>query len=242
MNKEDFKAKTSRRPGTPWLFLALIVFVLTAVIGSSALPRTLAAEDVMVVYQQKDGKIFGLTTSLDIFDDPKLGGQKLVHPFTKGTYTFAVFNNSGSALLPYALDIIAENPDNIPLVFSVQKNGVYVFGGADKASMLPITEINFPEISLGGKKTDTYTLKWEWKTESDAQDTAIGNIGTQLYTLTIRATGTISEGEGPGTGDAYHRLLWVMLILVCVLLLFLLLYKRRKDEDEETVQAAAENR
>ena len=180
--------------GIPWPSIVLIVvFLVSAVIVFMAIPWSWAAQTTMEVYQQKDGKIFGIGTSLDIFDNPKLGGQKLVAPFSEGAYDFAVYNNSASEPLPYALDIEAVNPDNIPLVISLEKNGTYIFGGAGIVNMLPLTAFHVPDSFLGGNGTDIYTVKWAWKTDSDAADTAIGNVGTQLYTLIITAIGIVDE-------------------------------------------------
>ena len=229
--------KKNRRPGVPWLFLALLMVMVSVVIGSIAIPRSLAAQVTMEVYQQEGNKIFGQSTSLDIFDNPKLGGKKLVAPFTMGSYTFGVCNTAASNLLPYSLDVLADNPEDIPIVVSLQKNGVYVFGGANEADMLPFSSMHFPEINLGGKKTDLYTVRWMWKTDTDEKDTAIGNIGTQLYKMTITATGTIDE-TSPISGDNTNRPLWIALTVVGLLLFILLLFKRRKPEEED-VQAVS---
>ena len=225
----------------PWLFPALIAFLLSAAVALSVIPRSLAAQTTMEVYQQAGKKAFGQQTSLDLFNDPKLGGKKLVHPFTEGDYSFAVFNHSNSAPLPYSLDILAENPANIPLVVSLQKNGEYIYGGAAKADMRPLAAVNLPETLLGGEKTDLYTISWAWDTENDGLDTAIGSDGTQAYTLTVTATGSIGEtAVPPVTGDRARALVWIAITLTSVLLLILLFVTRRKNEDEDN-QADPEN-
>ena len=178
-----------------WFFIAVIVVLFVGANALRAIPKSWAAEVTMEVYQQKDGKIFGTETILDIFNNPKLGGKKLVAPFTKGSYTFAVHNNSNSKALPYTLNIKSENPNNIPLVFNIEKNGNFIFGGAGLSNMSLFNELDLPESFLDGNMVDLYTLNWEWKTESDEIDTAIGNDGTQLYKLIITARGSIEETE-----------------------------------------------
>ena len=184
-----------------WLPLVLIVFFTVAAISLTAVPRSWAAQTTMEVYQQKDGKVFGLQTSLDIFDNPKLNDQKLLAPSCEGSYVFAVRNSADSEPLPYSLLISAKNPDLIPLVFSLEKNGSYIFGADGISNQLPLGELQLPEVLLGGKSTDFYTLKWSWRTESDALDTAIGKDGTQLYYLTITACGTLDESGGGGSPE-----------------------------------------
>jgi len=229
MNKKKDKLAV-----VPWFFLAFFAFLLSVTIALAVIPRSLAAQVTMEVYQQEGRKAFGKDTSLDIFNDPKLGDQKLVHPFSKGAYTFAVYNNSNSDPLPYALSISGTNLDDIPLVFSLQKNGEYIYGGNGSANMKPFSEINLAEALIGGKKTDRYTIKWEWKTDNDAQDTAIGSNGTQLYTLVIKAIGTIPDTLVPRTGYDSGIFVWVVVVLSAVSMLFILLFlKRKKDEDED---------
>jgi len=229
----------------PWLFLALLAVIISAVVALTVIPRTLAAQVTMEVYQQADGKVFGKETQLDIFQDPKLKGQKLVHPFSEGSYTFAVHNSSNSAALPYSLEITGANPEDIPLVFDLKKNGEYIHGGEGFENMVPFSELNFPELLLEGKRTDLYTIHWKWKTTSDEIDTAIGNIGTQTYTLLIQATGSIAETRvtGPNTGDNTQIFVWFALALVsAVLILLLLFFKKRKDDKADENPESFENR
>jgi len=213
------------------------------VIVLAIIPHSLAALTTMEVYQQEGRKAFGQETSLDIWGDPTLGGQKLVHPFTKGSYTFAVHNNSNSDPLPYSLAILSTNPDDIPLVFSILKNGEYIYGGEGKSNMIYFTEINFTETTLGGNKTNLYTVKWEWKTDSDEADTIIGNNGTQIYKLTVTATGTIPEVNDlpPKTGDGFNMIIWFIIMNSSMLILFILLFYKRKEDEDENDQTVSEN-
>jgi len=197
---------------------ALLPVLLLVVVASITLfafvPRSMAAGVPMEVYQQEGRKIFGqvFATDLDIFDDSALGGDKIIAPFSGGSYEFAVFNNSVGDLLPYTIDIVATNAGNLPIVASLERNGAFVFGGPGSGGMLPFDEINISERFLTAGQTDNFTLHWAWRTESDVADTAIGNDGTQTYTLTITATGTVAETEeeaggpsGPTTAPSVTR-------------------------------------
>ena len=190
-NRQNLKIK--KHLNISWFFLTVIVLLFVAANALRVIPKSWAAEVTMEVYQQKDGKIFGTNTTLDIFNNPKLGSKELIAPFTTGSYSFAVHNNSNSRSLPYSLSITADNPHNVPLVFSIEKNGQFVYGGNGLSNMQLLTAFEIPESFLAGNRVDMYTLKWEWKTASDAIDTAIGNDGTQLYKLFINVTGTIEE-------------------------------------------------
>jgi len=174
----------------------LFVILISTVAAVWAVPRTLAAKVNMEVYQQADGKVFGRETSLDIFKNGRFDDEKLVAPYSTGSYTFAVLNTAASSPLPYTLKFFSDNPEEIPLIFSLQKNGEYIYGGAEDNSMLTLTELNFTDNQLGGSQTDLYTLHWRWKTYSDEEDTALGNLANErdlIYKLTVTATGTISD-------------------------------------------------
>lgn len=240
----------------------LFVVIISTVAAVWALPQTLAAKVNMEVYQQSDGKVFGRETSLDIFKNGRFDGEKLVAPYSEGSYTFAVLNTSASQPLPYTLKLAADNPEEIPLVFSLQKNGEYLYGGADENSMISLTEINFADLQLGGNQTDLYTLHWRWKTYSDEEDTALGELANEhdlIYKLTVMATGTISDDTlpdddrkrpdnggivqklrnlGPKTGDDTSIVLWVILTgIALVLIIWFWFFKRRKKvEDNENNQ------
>jgi len=249
--KNNICKKTSSGSGVLSLLLLFQLLILSFIAVFYVTQETLAAKVTMEVYQQSDGKAFGKETSLDIFKYLNEDNQRILAPGFSGSYTFAVYNSAASDLLPYILRFEATNKDDIPLVFSIQKNGEYIFGGKKETEMLPLSELDLGELSLGGKKTDLYTLKWRWDTESDAADTALGiraGNGEDLrYSLTIKATGTIAEKSLPDkgdkgiikvlpkTGDDMSILIWIVLILISFSsLLFMLIYKRRKKKEEES--------
>jgi hypothetical protein len=133
--------KANNGSGVLSLLLLFLVFTISFVGAFLVIPDTLAASVTMEVYQQTDGKAFGQETSLDIFsnDNHFLNGENLIAPFSFGSYTFAVYNSAASALLPYSILFEATNEDDIPLVFSIRKNDVYIFGGESDEEMLPLT-------------------------------------------------------------------------------------------------------
>lgn len=220
--------KKEKGNAASWLLLAILIFLLSTGIVLKMIPRTWAIADPMEVYQQSGHKVFATTTSLDIFDE-NASGQKLIHPFSDGTYVFAVFNNSGSGPLSYSLDIEAINPGNVPMIISLEKNGVFIYGGSGETNMLPLSKFEFPECFLSGYATDIYTLRWAWNEESDIIDTNLGNDGTQLYSLIITAKGTIDETEIVRTGDRSNALPWIALGMFGLSLILILLFWKRKQ-------------
>lgn len=219
------------------VLLIFLISVISVIVLFCVIPPTLAAEVTMEVYQQADGKAFGQSTSLDIFNNEDLGGQKIIHPFTRGTYTFAVYNNAASGLLPYTLLIESVNSDNVPMVYSLQKNGVYVLGGSTDAEMLPISTYQLSQELLSGNRTDLYTLDWRWDTDTDPTDTTFGlRAGAgddSYYTLKITAIGTIDEDSLPQTGDSMNMIYWVILLGAAMLVMIILFICHRAKQNKE---------
>ena len=226
------KVSENKKVFSYWgLFTLFFVFLISLVVLLLVLPRTFAPKVTMEVYSQADGKAFSRDVEVDIFNDPKLNNQMLVHPYSKGSFSFAVYNNSESDMLPYYIEIESENPDQIPLIFSLQKNGQYIYGGNEEVEMELITYRKFEESYLLGKNTDMYTLKWQWKTESDVDDTLIGDSGEQFYKLILRAVGTVDEIEIPQTGDRSKLKIFICLAFVSFLLIILIRFREKKEED-----------
>ena len=195
----------------PWFFLGLIAFTLSVVIGLLVVPRSLAAEETMVIYQTEDNKVFGSEIRLNIFDKRidtngqtvdslSPDGKKIIHPFTRGSYSFAVENTSSGVELDYELYVVSLNEHDIPLVFNIKKNGVYIFGDAGNKLRLgegvDAAGDPDPEVlpgNLRGRGTDLYTMEWEWDTDTDQIDTdEFGNAAMREdleYTIIFTAGG-----------------------------------------------------
>jgi hypothetical protein len=229
-------------PHIPLFFLILLLFLLSLVIAFKVIPLSLVTPAIMEVYKQAGDKILGQESEVGIFDNPRFGGRNLIAPYSEGVYDFSVYNNSPSGLLPYSLILASANPDNVPIVISLQKNGKYIYGGAGVANMLPLDDLLLLNYLLKGKAADLYTLRWVWQTESDPIDTEIGNDGTQLYTLTITATGTKTEVVMPHTCNCLHICIWFVLFILSLLVIAVLIYLlRRKNRHEDNQDISEHN-
>ena len=213
------------------LFILFFVFLISLVILLLVLPSTFAANVTMEVYSQADGKAFGQDVEMNIFNDPNLEDQRLVHPYSKGCFSFDVYNNSDSQLLSYYIELLSDNPNQVPLAFSLQRNGEYVFGGSKESEMEEIDHETLETIYLSGKTTDMYTLKWQWKTESDEKDTLIGDGPDQFYKLTLRAVGTQHDVEIPQTGDNSRLCVLIIIAVISLIIIVLVRCREKKEED-----------
>jgi hypothetical protein len=194
----------------------------------------------MDVYQVKDGKVFGIDTQLDIFnDDPRFAPDRLIAPFTNQTFEFGVRNTMTDMSLPYTLSIKGTNLADLPIVASLTRNGTYVLGGPSAAQMVPLSEISFDEQNLAANATDLFVLNYQWRTVTDELDTALGDDGTQTYSVLISARGTIDEPitvtppgpSNPKTGDMLD-LRFVGALMLGTFIMIVVLGLRGKDRDD----------
>lgn len=220
------ETKEKNRYFNIWTFLFLFIFFLISVFFLFLiLPKSLLPGQTFEVYIQDGDYYHSNETEIDVFKRDDYN-KKLVHPLNKGAYSFAIYNNSKEENLPYELEFIGENLDNIPLVFSLQKNGEYVLGGKETSEKVPLEEFVLENINLEDRTTDVYKLEWAWKTKSDEIDTFIGNIKEdQLFNLIIRAKGLSDIGRISKTDDnLYFQYVDIFKYLGLILLLILVLY------------------
>lgn len=212
----------------PWFFIVLIAFILTIPLFYQSISQTYAADVTMKVYQQQGNVVFGNDTQLNIFDQRIIVDKKVIAPGNQDTYIFAVANTANSKELPYHIELISENEDEIPLVFWLQKNSSDVYGSLDER--LLINTVKLPEYFLGGKKTDWYSLHWQWKFEDgqDIHDSWLGEGGVSTYKLIIRVTGTIPDSPATGDNTPIATVVVVGIVALVVALFALLFRKKRK--------------
>lgn len=238
------QTRKKRAAGDPiylwWIYLLLTFLMISFAFLFALLPLSkIAGAGEFNIYQEKDNTPFYDEREIDLFDDYVLNDEKLIHPLITGAYTFTVNNQADAANLIYSLELTGFNPDNIPLVFSLQKNGAYIHGGESNEAMLPLSLVFLNDEKLLVNMNDIYTLKWRWATISDQLDTEYGNYPQDLsYTVKIKVNGYKYTDASPGTtiDQKYYYSLWIWfliwLIVLAVNIVILVLRLRKKKEGE----------
>ena len=210
-----------------WSLSLLFLFVLVSIFFLFlSLPKSFLPSQTFEVYIEDGDYYHSNESEIDVFEKDEFN-KKLIHPLNKGTYSFAIYNNSREENLPYELEFIGKNLDDIPIVFSLQKNGEYVLGGKETSEKKPLNEFVLENINLEDRTTDVYTLEWAWQTKTDEIDTFIGNIKEdQLFNLTIRAKGLSDIGRISKADDDLHFeyvdfFKYLSLIILIVIMLYI---------------------
>lgn len=222
-NNKEINKEINNKYFNIWSFSLLILFFLISVFFLFLiLPKSFLPSHTFEVYIQDGDYYKSSENDIDIFIKDAYS-KKLVHPLTRGSYSFAIYNSSEEKNLPYDLEFHGENLDDIPLVFSLKRNDDYIFGGKEIYEKRPLREISLVTIKLDGRTTDIYKLEWAWDTNTDEMDTFIGNIQeSQLFNLTIKAKGLSDFGRITKLDDDIH-LEYVGLVKYFILIILLLL-------------------
>ena len=248
--------KEKRQYFNIWSFaLILLFFMISVFFLFIFLPKSFLPKDTLGIYLADVSYEDGNKSEVSIFEEDAFE-KKLIHPLTKGSYSFAIYNNSEEENMPYELEFTGENLDNIPIVFSLQRNEKYIFGGKEKSEKIPLKEFETETIELDGRTTDIYKLEWTWETVSDESDTFIGNIlRDQNYRLIIKARGfedgdIISSDRITKVDDdiIHFRYLDIFRYLFLIILIILIFYaihralaNMDKNVEKKSIKVIARN-
>lgn len=139
--------------------------------------------------------VFGTTlTNIRQHTDGKNLGQidaaKLIAPGSHGDFEIELANNSEVAL-QFALSAVDTNAGNIPIKWSYD-NWSTEHTTLDGCLFAATTEYADDWKLEVGAASETITISWKWVFEggNDTGDTTLGEAGTAVYKVVIKATAT----------------------------------------------------
>lgn len=117
-------------------------------------------------------------TEVNIFNNPYMGGAKVIHPGRESTYYFYV-SNTNDYTFTCSLYFNEKNLEDINMVYRLR----IANASAENEPWHDISEINRTNVTVGANSKLLCALDWKW---ADADnDTEIGERGLATYTLTI---------------------------------------------------------
>ena len=121
-------------------------------------------------------------TQLDIFNNSKFNGEKIIAPQSQGTYQFCVKNESNQDII-YNIRFADEMQNFVNMKYRLKIDNIYVRG--DKNNYVKISDLDIENITVLEDSINIYTLEWYWD-DDDERDTYVGSQETdQYYTLTL---------------------------------------------------------
>ena len=173
-----------------WGILAILAIALTlvtmvaAIFGAFGIGRSgvsaLAQEPIFFIVEDTEER----TSWTDYEDIPIFYnaqfGDRLALPGTKSSYRFRFVNNNEHALR-FSFTFSEENEYGIEMVYTLQRDGVYIAGSGEEYVTAPA--MSFAEFTIEGESESLFELSWYWK-DNDPVDTTAGE-NEAIYRLNI---------------------------------------------------------
>jgi len=131
----------------------------------------------------KEGNVFldswTFNANIDIFNDPKYGGEKIIYPGRSNTYYFYV-SNTNDYILTCNITFSADNKDNINMLYRLR----VADASFENAPWCDIKDINLTNFTIDKNSKVLCALDWKW--EDSDRDTLIGETGLATYAIHIQ--------------------------------------------------------
>lgn len=121
-------------------------------------------------------------TKLNIFENEKFDGEKIIAPNSKGEYTFCVKNITDKNIM-YHINFADEMEHVINMKYRLKIDNLYIVGNKD--TYMDIENLKAEDIIVLKDAINVFTLEWYWE-DDDINDTIVGSQQLdQHYTLNL---------------------------------------------------------
>ena len=173
----------TKRANVWWLLIIVLVLALVITIGACELYQTkkeikYPTFEIIDINDDVVLDEYTLIADADIFDNPELGGAKVIHPGRESTYYFYV-SNTNDYTFTCSIYFAEKNLEDINMKYRLR----IADASAENEPWHDISEINRTNVTVGANSKLLCALDWKW--EDADNDTEIGERGLATYTLTI---------------------------------------------------------
>ncbi len=116
-------------------------------------------------------------TLLNIFNNEKFNGEKIIAPGSKGEFQFCIKNKTNGDI-SYDITFKDEMQYKVNMKYKLKLDNVYIKGNEETYQNLE--SINIKEIRVPKDSINIYTLEWYWE-DDDKNDTTIGEQEEKQY-------------------------------------------------------------
>lgn len=129
-------------------------------------------------------------TQLEIFNNSKFNGKKIIAPNSSGTYKFCISNESENDII-YHIRFLDEMQNFVNMKYRLKIDNIYIRGNEEE--YVTIEELDVENVTVLKDSNNIFTLEWYWA-DSDPEDTFVGSQkDTQYYTLKLEIESSILE-------------------------------------------------
>lgn len=135
----------------------------------------------MINVYQKDINVTK-DTPIDIFNNEKYEGKKIIAPRSKGSAKFGVKNVSNRDVI-YDIKFSDLSAYLVNMKYKLKIDNIYIVG--DENHYATIDQMQVKDITVIDGSNNIFTIEWYWE-DDDARDVIVGMAeGTQYYTLNL---------------------------------------------------------
>lgn len=129
-------------------------------------------------------------TQIDIFNNTKFDGEKIIAPKSRGEYQFCVSNETKNDII-YNIKFLDEMDYFVNMKYRLKIDNIYIRGNEEE--YVKIDELDVADITVLKDSNNIYTLEWYWE-DSDKEDTVVGSQeDTQYYTLKLEISADVLD-------------------------------------------------
>lgn len=195
INKDELIEQYERiqkRDKTQKIILLIIIIILLLFwglgyrlgkIGYQEVSTTPTGNDNIKLIKVTDEDIeITKNTELNIFENVKFDGKKIIAPNSQGEYTFCI-KNIAEKNITYDIDFADQMTLPVNMKYKLKIDNIYIAGNQD--TYIGINELDIQDIIVLKDSINVFTLEWYWE-DNDVNDTIVGSQkDNQYYTLNL---------------------------------------------------------
>lgn len=138
----------------------------------------------MINVYQKDINVIK-NTPIDIFNNEKYDGRKIIAPSSRGSAKFGVKNVSNGDII-YDVGFTDQSNYLVNMKYKLKIDNIYIVG--DKDHYVTLDQMKVNDITVINGSNNVFTIEWYWE-DDDPRDVIVGMAEpTQYYTLNLAIT------------------------------------------------------
>ena len=121
-------------------------------------------------------------TQLNIFNNEKFKGEKIIAPHSQGTYKFYIKNKSNRDI-NYNIKFSDEMKKFVNMKYRLKIDNIYIRGNEEGYTTIENLDVN--NITVPKDSINVFTLEWYWE-DNDELDTKVGTSEERYYTINLK--------------------------------------------------------
>ena len=121
-------------------------------------------------------------TQLNIFNNEKFKGEKIISPHSQGTYKFYIRNKSNRDI-NYNIKFSDEMKKFVNMKYRLKIDNIYIRGNEE--CYTTIEKLDVDNITVPKDSINMFTLEWYWE-DNDELDTKVGTSDERYYTINLK--------------------------------------------------------